>query len=69
MLASEAASLSTYHLTLTLSIQYPLEIALPIQQYALQTVKKSVHKAGDPGSIPGLGKPPEGGNGYPPQYS
>ena len=68
MLASEAASLSTY-LTLTLPIQYPLEIALPIQQYAPQTVKKSVHNAGDSGSIPGLGKPPEEGNGYPPEYS
>ena len=69
MLASEAASLSTYYLTLTLLIQYPLEIALPIQQYAPQTVKKSVHNAGDPHSIPGLGKPPEEGNGNPPQYS
>ena len=69
MLASEAASLSTYYLTLTLLIQYPLEIALPIQQYAPQTVKKSVHNAGDPRSIPGLGKPPEEGNGNPPQYS
>ena len=70
MLALEAAvSLSTYYLTLTLLIQYPLETALPIQQYAPQTVKKSVHNAGDPGSIPGLGRPPEEGNGNPSQYS
>ena len=30
---------------------------------------KSACKAGDPGSIPGLGKSPREGNGYPLQYS
>ena len=29
----------------------------------------SVCNAGDPGSIPGLGRSPGEGNGYPPQYS
>ena len=31
--------------------------------------KESACKAGDPGSIPGLGKSPREGNGYPLQYS
>ena len=31
--------------------------------------KESTCKAGDPGSIPGLGKSPGEGNGYPLQYS
>ena len=30
--------------------------------------KKSLYTAGDVGSIPGLGKPPGGGNGNPLQY-
>ena len=31
--------------------------------------KESVHSAGDPGSIPGSGRSPGGGNGSPLQYS
>ena len=31
--------------------------------------KKSAYSAGDPGSIPGLGRSPGDGNGYPLQYS
>ena len=31
--------------------------------------KKVASNVGDPGLIPGLGKPPEGQNGYPFQYS
>ena len=31
--------------------------------------KDSACNAGDPGSIPGLGRCPGEGNGYPPQYS
>ena len=31
--------------------------------------KESVFNAGDPGSIPGLGRSPGGGNGNPLQYS
>ena len=31
--------------------------------------KESVCNAGDPGSIPGLGRSPVEGNGYPLQYS
>ena len=31
--------------------------------------KESVCNAGDPGSIPGLGRSPGEGIGYPPQYS
>ena len=31
--------------------------------------KESVHNAGDPGSIPGFGRSPGEGNGYPLQYS
>ena len=31
--------------------------------------KESTCNAGDPGSIPGLGRSPRGGNGYPLQYS
>ena len=31
--------------------------------------KVSVHNTGDPGSIPGLGRSPGEGNGYPLQYS
>ena len=31
--------------------------------------KESVHSAGDLGSIPGLGRSPREGKGYPPQYS
>ena len=34
-----------------------------------QTVKHSAYNAGDPGSIPGLGRPPGEGNGNPLQYS
>ena len=30
--------------------------------------KASVYNAGDPGSIPGLGRSPGEGNGNPPQY-
>ena len=36
---------------------------------AAQTVKKSVCNAGDSGSVPGLGRSPGEGNGYPLQYS
>ena len=31
--------------------------------------KESTCGVGDPGSIPGLGRSPGEGNGYPPQYS
>ena len=31
--------------------------------------KESAHNAGDLGSIPGLGRSPGEGKGYPPQYS
>ena len=31
--------------------------------------KASAYNAGDPGSIPGLGRSPEEGNGHPLQYS
>jgi len=31
--------------------------------------KKSACHSADPGLIPGLGRSPGGGNGYPPQYS
>ena len=31
--------------------------------------KESAYNARDPGSIPGLGRLPGEGNGYPPQYS
>ena len=31
--------------------------------------KVSAYNAGDPGSIPGLGRPPGEGNGHPLQYS
>ena len=31
--------------------------------------KESACKAGDPGSIPGFGRSPGEGDGYPPQYS
>ena len=31
--------------------------------------KESAYNSGDPGSIPGLGRFPEDGNGYPLQYS
>ena len=31
--------------------------------------KESTYNAGDPGSIPGMGKSPGEENGYPPQYS
>ena len=31
--------------------------------------KESACNAGDPGSIPGMGRPPGEGNGYPLQYS
>ena len=31
--------------------------------------KESAYNAGDPGSIPGLGRSPGEGNGYPCQYS
>ena len=34
-----------------------------------QTVKKPPVNSGDPGSIPGLGRPPGGGHGNPLQYS
>ena len=34
-----------------------------------QTIKNLVCNSGDPGSIPGLGRAPEEGNGYPLQYS
>ena len=31
--------------------------------------KESAHNAGDPGSIPGLGRSPGEGNGYPLEFS
>ena len=34
-----------------------------------QVVKASTYNAGDPGSIPGLGRSPGEGNGNPLQYS
>ena len=34
-----------------------------------QTVKASAYNAGDPGSVPGLGRSPGEGNGNPLQYS
>ena len=34
-----------------------------------QMVKESACNAGDPGSIPGLGRSPGGGNGNPLQYA
>ena len=34
-----------------------------------QTVRASAYNAGDPGSIPGLGRSPGEGNGNPLQYS
>ena len=34
-----------------------------------ETVKASAYNAGDPGSIPGLGRSPGEGNGNPLQYS
>ena len=34
-----------------------------------QTVKAAAYNAGDPGSIPGLGRSPGEGNGNPLQYS
>ena len=34
-----------------------------------QMIKVSAYNAGDPGSIPGLGRSPGEGNGNPPQYS
>ena len=34
-----------------------------------QLIKKSAYNAGDPGSIPGLRRPPGEGIGYPPPYS
>ena len=34
-----------------------------------QDSKESAHNAADPGSIPGLGRPPGEGNGNPLQYS
>ena len=45
----------------TLCLLYPPLIA--------QLVKKSTYNAGDPGSIPGLGRSPGEGIGYPLQYS
>ena len=35
----------------------------------VQTVKNPPANSGDPGSGPGLGRPPGEGNGYPLQYS
>ena len=35
----------------------------------VQTVKASAYNAGNPGSIPGLGRSPGEGNGNPLQYS
>ena len=34
-----------------------------------QTIEESMCTAGDPGSIPGSGRPPGGGHGNPLQYS
>ena len=41
----------------------------PGASLAAQTVKNLPTNAGDPGSIPGLGRSPEGGHGSPLQYS
>ena len=35
----------------------------------VQTIKNPPANSGDPGSVPGLGRPPGEGNGYPLQYS
>ena len=42
---------------------------LVAQTVKKQTKKKSAFSAGDSGSIPGLGRSPGEGNGYPLQYS
>ena len=41
-----------------------------MQSFSVQAKlgKVSAHNAGDPGSIPGLGRSPGEGNGYPLQY-
>ena len=46
----------------------PTEL-LKIQTFTVaQTVKAAAYNAGDPGSIPGLGRSPGEGNGNPFQY-
>ena len=62
-LVLEIRSCPSYHPCLV-PTQTPYRASL-----VAQMVKESVCNAGDPGSIPGLGRPPGGGNGNPLQYS
>ena len=50
-------------------IQCFLNIVLPLDLPGGSDGKASVYNAGDPGSIPGLGRSPGEGNGNPLQYS
>ena len=50
--------------------QHILVLLLPFQGFPVSSVgKESTCDAGDPGSIPGLGRSPGEGIGYPLQYS
>ena len=43
--------------------------ASSVAEHRLSAGKESACNVGDPGPIPGLGRPPGGGKGYPLQYS
>ena len=50
-------------------ITFPSLYTLAEASLSGSKVKASTHNAGDLGSIPGSGRPPEEGNGNPLQYS
>ena len=54
---------------LTWVLRYFLNLCNSWASLVAQLVKKSARNAGDPGSIPGLGRSPGEGEGYPLQYS
>ena len=52
--------------TVNFNVKFPPPFLL---SFSGSEVKASASNAGDPGSIPGLGRSPEEGNGNPLQYS
>ena len=52
----------------TMDVDY-IDIRMSGASLVAQTVKESISNSGDTGLIPGLGRSPGEGNGYPLQYS
>ena len=66
---SKPLSIITYKIGLKIELNLRTLIKLLWASLVAQTVKNFARNAGDPGSIPGWGRSPGEGNGYPLQYS